>query len=50
MTEVRVLYVRYFLIAVAIILGLLVGAWLFDACEAEDAEDGEVGAVVTLVR
>ena len=38
------LYLRYFLIGLVVVLGILVGIWLFNACTAEDAEDGEVGA------
>jgi hypothetical protein len=38
-----VLYLRYFLIGLVVVLGVLVGAWLFNACQEEDAEDGELG-------
>jgi hypothetical protein len=44
-----VLYLRYFLIGLVVVLGVLVGAWLFNACQEEDAEDGEVGMAPALV-
>ncbi len=32
-----------FLAAIVIVLGIFVAIWLVNACQEEDAEDGEVG-------